>query len=142
MATRHAEAEWSGTLRDGSGRLSVGSGAFNGLAYSFRARTEDTKDTNPEELIGAAHAGCFTMALSAAITQASLVPERIQTRANVQLRIDSGGLAITRIDLVTRARVPGIDVAKFAELANDAKKNCPVSRALAGVEITLDAKLE
>lgn len=141
MAIRFAEAEWTGSVREGAGRISLGSGAFSG-PYSFKARTEESRDTNPEELIGGAHAGCFTMALSAALTRAGHAPEHIRTRADVHLRIEAGGLEITRIDLATRARVPGIDAAKFRELAEGAKKNCPVSRALAAVEIRLDAQLE
>lgn len=141
MAIRHAEAEWTGSVREGSGRISLGSGAFSG-PYSFKARTEDSKDTNPEELIGAAHAGCFTMALSAALTKDGHPPQSIHTRANVHLRIDTAGLAITRIDLITRAKVSGLERAKFLELADGAKKNCPVSRALSAVEITLDANLD
>lgn len=141
MAIRHAEAEWTGSVREGSGRISLGSGAFSG-PYSFKARTEDSKDTNPEELIGAAHAGCFTMALSAALSKDGHPPQSIHTRANVHLRIDAAGLAITRIDLITRAKVSGLERAKFLELADGAKKNCPVSRALSSVEITLDANLD
>ena len=140
MATRTASAVWSGGLKDGNGRMKLGSGAYEG-AYSFGSRFEEAPGTNPEELIGAAHAGCFSMALAAGLGKAGFAPKRISTTAKVHLAMGEGGASIPRIELATEAEVPGIDAAKFAEQAEGAKKNCPVSKALAGVEITLDARL-
>jgi osmotically inducible protein OsmC len=141
MTIRKAEAEWTGSLREGRGELALESGAFRG-PYTFKARFEDGKETNPEELLGAAHAGCFTMALTALLARQQLTPTRIHTTASVHIEQAVGGFAIPRIELRTRASIPGIDAEKFAALAADAKQNCPVSKALAGVEITLDAALE
>jgi osmotically inducible protein OsmC len=141
MAVRKADAVWRGNLREGAGELALESGAFRG-PYTFRSRFEQGKETNPEELIGAAHAGCFTMAMTAALSKAGITPDEIRTTASVHLVQDKDGVRIPRIELVTRARIPGIDAQKFAGIAEDAKKNCPVSKALAGVEITLDAALE
>jgi lipoyl-dependent peroxiredoxin len=140
MAIRTAEAVWTGGLRDGGGLLAVESGAFRG-PYTFKARFEQGKETNPEELLGAAHAGCFTMALTAALGREKIVPEEIRTTAAVHLEPGAAGFSIPRIELKTRARIPGMNPVHFAELAADAKKNCPVSKALSGVEITLDAAL-
>ena len=140
MPVRKAEAEWKGGLKDGKGKLKVGSGAFEG-PYSFRDRFEDGTNTNPEELIGAAHAGCFSMALSADLTGAGKPPERIHTVASVSLDKVADGFAITKIDLVTEAKVPGLSAAEFQQRAEGAKKNCPVSKALAGTQITLKATL-
>lgn len=141
MPTRTAEAEWRGKLADGSGRLKVGSGAFDG-PYSFKSRFEDGQSaTNPEELIGAAHAGCFTMALAAQLSRAGLVPTRLHTVAKVKLEKVGEAFSITRIDLETEAEVPGIDDATFQRYALEAKQNCPVSKALAGTEIHLKAVL-
>src|SRR5512139_4297744 len=142
MSVRKAEAEWTGSLREGRGELALESGAFRG-PYTFKARFEDGKETNPEELIGAAHAGCFTMALTALLARQQITPTRIHTTAAVHIEQGAGGFTIPRIELRTRASIPGIDAEKFAALAADAKQNCPVSKALAGVgEITLDAALE
>jgi lipoyl-dependent peroxiredoxin len=142
MATRKATAQWSGDLQDGGGTMALGSGAFEGQ-YSYKSRFEEGAGTNPEELIAAAHAGCFTMALSLGLSQAGHAPEALHTDANVHLRQVEGVPTITRIDLSTRGRVPGIDEAAFAQAAEAAKKGCPVSRALAGVdEVTLEATLE
>lgn len=141
MTVRKAEAEWTGSLREGRGELALESGAFRG-PYTFKARFEDGKETNPEELLGAAHAGCFTMALTALLARQQLAPTRIHTTASVHLEQATGGFAIPRIELRTRATIPGLSEEKFAALAADAKQNCPVSKALAGVEITLDAALE
>lgn len=141
MPTRKAEAQWNGNLREGSGTLALESGAYNG-PYNFRSRFEDGKATNPEELIGAAHAGCFTMAITAALSREGITATSIHTTASVHLEVGAGGVSITRIDLVTRAVVPGIDAAKFEAVAQGAKQNCAVSKALSGVQITLDAKLE
>jgi len=141
MPIQKAEAEWKGNLAEGSGRMAVGSGAFDG-PYSFKSRFEEGQAaTNPEELIGAAHAGCFTMALTAQLSRAGLKPTRIHTSAKVKLEKVGEGFSITTIDLETEAEVPGIDDATFQKNALDAKQNCPVSKALAGVEIHLTAKL-
>ena len=140
MATRKSEAEWNGTLREGSGRMKLGSGAFEGK-YSFASRFEQGGGTNPEELIAAAHAGCFSMALSAGLGKAGITPTRISTDAKVNFEKVGDGFSITRIDLVTEGDVPGIDEATFIEHAENAKKGCPISRALGAVEITLTAKL-
>src|SRR5579875_183372 len=143
MATREGSAEWHGGIRDGSGTVSVASGLFTEAQFSFRTRFEEEPGTNPEELIAAAHAGCFSMALSARLTEAGHPPESIRTTARVQLRMVDGSPTITAIDLASEGRVPGIDQQQFAELAAQAKDGCPVSRALAGVgEITLRATLK
>jgi len=141
MPTRQAEAEWRGNLAQGSGRLKVGSGAFEG-PYSFKSRFEEGQSaTNPEELIGAAHAGCFTMALIAQLSQAGITPTHLRTSAKVKLDKVSEGFSITRIDLETEGDIPGVDDATFQKYALDAKQGCPVSKALAGTEIHLSAKL-
>jgi osmotically inducible protein OsmC len=141
MATRNATAEWQGDLQGGSGTMSVASGLFEGQ-YSFKTRFEDEPGTNPEELIGAAHAGCFSMALSNILAEAGHAPESVTTTAKVHLRQVDGNPTISQIDLVTEGRVPDIDNDQFVEYANQAKAGCPVSRALSGVgEITLDANL-
>src|SRR6266566_8983802 len=140
MAKRTASAVWEGTLREGKGRVKLGSGAFEGQ-YSFASRFESGTGTNPEELIGAAHAGCFSMALAAGLTKAGHNPTRISTNAAVSLEKVGEGFKITTIELNTEAEIPNIDEAAFLEQAKGAKKNCPVSQALAGTEITLNAKL-
>jgi lipoyl-dependent peroxiredoxin len=141
MPTRTADAEWQGDLRQGKGTMRVGSGAFQG-SYSFKSRMGDeTVGTNPEELIGAAHAGCYSMALSNALASAGFVPTRVHTVARVHFNQVPGGFAITPIDLETEAVVPGIDEETFQKLAKDAKENCPVSKALAATPITLKATL-
>ena len=141
MPTRKAEAEWSGNLAEGSGRLKVGSGAFDG-PYSFKSRFEEGEQaTNPEELIGAAHAGCFTMALTAALSRNRITPTRIHTNATVKLEKVGDAFTITGIALETEAEVPGLDDAAFQEYAQGAKQNCPVSKALSGTEISLTARL-
>ena len=141
MPSRKAEAHWEGNLTEGSGRLKLGSGAFDG-PYSFKSRFEEGQSaTNPEELIGAAHAGCFTMALTAQLTRAGQPPTRVHTSAQVKLEKVGDAFSITKIDLDTEAEVPGIDDATFQRYANEAKQNCPVSKALAGTEIGLNAKL-
>lgn len=141
MAVRTAEARWDGSLKEGSGNMRFGSGAFDG-AFSFGSRFEEGDGTNPEELIGAAHAGCFSMAFSAELGRAGHEPESIETDARVHLESTDDGPAITRIELTTNANVPGIDEGKFQTIANGAKEGCPVSKALAGVEISLDASLQ
>jgi osmotically inducible protein OsmC len=141
MPTRRAEAEWKGNLAEGSGRLKVGSGAFDG-PYSFKSRFEEGHAaTNPEELIGAAHAGCFTMALTAQLSRAGITPTRIHTSASVTLEKVGEQFSITRIELDTEATIPGIDNATFQKYALDAKEGCPVSKALAGTAIHLKAVL-
>jgi lipoyl-dependent peroxiredoxin len=142
MATRNASAQWNGTLQEGNGTMALGSGAFEG-PYTYKSRFEDGPGTNPEELLGAAHAGCFSMALGLALTEAGTPAETINTQARVHLRQQEGLPTITQIDLITRGRVPGIDDAAFKEVAEQAKTGCVVSRALAGVgEVTVDAALE
>ncbi len=141
MPTRSSSARWQGTLKEGAGTMALGSGAFEG-PYSFPSRFEEGKGTNPEELIAAAHAGCFSMALSNVLGQAGHTPTSIDTKASVHLGKVEGGFGITRIDLVTTAEVPGLDEAEFVKHAETAKANCPVSKALAAVEeITLSATL-
>jgi len=140
MPARTAQAVWEGDLVSGKGRMKLGSGAFEGQ-YSFGSRFEEGTGTNPEELIGAAHAGCFSMALGHALAQAGFPARRLQTTAKVYLGKVESGFAITRIDLDTEAEVPGIEPPAFLEQAEGAKVNCPVSKALAGVTIRLDARL-
>ncbi|HEU4463622.1 MAG TPA: OsmC family protein [Gemmatimonadota bacterium] len=138
MPKRAGSAEWKGGLKDGRGSLSLGSGAFEG-SYSFGSRFEDAKGTNPEELIGAAHAACFSMAFAAALGKAGHDPKRVSTTANVDF--DTSGPRIATITLDTEAEVPGIDEAEFQKQAEGAMRNCPVSKALAGVDIRLNARL-
>jgi lipoyl-dependent peroxiredoxin len=140
MPVRSADAVWNGDLQQGDGTMRLGSGMFEG-PYSFRSRMEEGDGTNPEELIAAAHAGCFSMALSAELGQAGHAPTSIRTSARAHFDSTNGGFEISRIELSTEGEVPGIDEAAFLEHANSAKENCPVSKALAGVQITLDAKL-
>jgi osmotically inducible protein OsmC len=141
MPTRKAEAEWKGNLAEGSGRLKVESGAFEG-PFSFKSRFEEGQSaTNPEELIGAAHAGCFTMGLTAQLGRAGFTARRIHTGAKVKLEPIGEGPSITLIELELEADIPGIEEAAFQKLALFAKENCPVSKALAGTEIRLKAKL-
>jgi len=137
MPTRTSSAEWKGTLKEGSGTMKFGSGAFEG-PFTFASRFESGKGTNPEELIGAAQAGCFSMFLAALLTEAGFPPKSIRTTATVHL---DAGPTITRIDLATEASVPGLDEQTFLGHAEAAKKNCPVSKALTGPQITLSAKL-
>lgn len=141
MPTRRADAVWEGDLQGGRGTMRMASGAYEG-GYSFGSRFEEVAGTNPEELIAAAHAGCFSMALSGALGKAGHPPERVSTTAKVHLEKVGEGFGITRIDLVTVARVPGIDEAAFQQAAEGAKTNCPVSKALAAVDVSLDATLE
>ena len=141
MPARQASAVWEGTLREGHGTMKMVSGSYEG-PYSWSSRFEEGTGTNPEELIAAAHAGCFSMALSAQLTGANFPPRSVSTTARVNLtKLESGGFGITRIDLITEANVPGIDEAPFQDTAQAAKAGCPVSQALKAVEITLDAKL-
>jgi osmotically inducible protein OsmC len=139
---RKANAVWRGTGRDGAGDLSSASGVLSRTPYSYRTRFEDEPGTNPEELLAAAHAGCFTMALAFALQQADLTALELSTEAAVSLDpADGGGFKISRSALTLRAKIPGIDDAKFQELAKGAEQNCPVSKVL-NAEITLDARLE
>jgi len=139
MPVRKAEAEWRGTLREGTGRIKVESGLFEGN-YSFGTRFENAKGTNPEELIAAAHAGCFSMALAAGLTRAGFPPKRVHTTASVRLDKVGEGFEITKIELECDAEVPKIDEAGFHAQATAAKEGCPVSKALKAVEITLKAR--
>jgi osmotically inducible protein OsmC len=139
---RKANAVWRGTGRDGTGDLSTDSGVLKSTPYSYKTRFEDAPGTNPEELIAAAHAGCFTMALAFGLQQAGLTPQELRTEAAVTLEAaGGGGFKISKSALILRARIPGLDAAKFKELAEGAEKNCPVSKVL-NAEITLDAQLE
>lgn len=139
--TKTASAHWQGGLKDGKGSLSTESGALSGHPYGFNTRFEGVKGTNPEELLGAAHAGCFTMALSLILGEAGLTAERMDTTARVTLEKQDSGFAITAVHLTLKAKVPGADQARFAELADKAKAGCPVSKVL-NAAISLDATLE
>ena len=141
MPARQAEATWEGDLIKGKGTMKVESGAFSG-PFSFGTRFEGTPGTNPEELIGAAHAGCFSMAFSAMASKAGFTPTRVQTTAKIHLEKVGEGFSITKSQLTMVAEIPGISEADFKRIAEDAKKGCPVSKALAGVQIELDAKLK
>ena len=138
---RSASAVWHGSLKEGKGTISTQSGTLKETQYSFATRFAEGVGTNPEELIAAAHAGCFSMALSAQLTEAGLVPDSIETTAQLTLDLHGEGPTITKIHLTTKAKVPGADKAKFDELANKAKTGCPVSKVLKAAEITLDATL-
>ncbi len=140
MTVRNAEAHWEGTLRAGAGTMKLGSGAYEG-PFTFASRFEEGPGTNPEELIGAAHAGCYSMFLSALLSNAGYMPTRIHTTATVHLGRVDGAPAITQIVLVTEAVVPGLSETEFQEKAAAAKAGCPVSKALAGTEIKLTATL-
>ena len=140
MPIRQATAEWKGTLKEGRGRLHSQSGALN-ASYSFKSRAADGKGTNPEELIGAAHAGCHAMALSMLLSEQGLNPERIETSARVYLEKTDHGFTITRIDLACDGEVNGISAEQFRQYAEAAKRDCPVSRALAATQISLRANL-
>lgn len=140
MPVRKANAIWKGSIGDGQGKMAFESGAFEG-AYSVPSRFEEGEGTNPEELIAAAHAGCYSMALSAELTSAGHPPDEINTSASVHINKLEEGWRITLIELSTKAQVPGIEQEEFLEHAQTAKVNCPVSQALSGPEITLEAKL-
>src|SRR5579885_1729052 len=135
MPTRNAEAVWEGDLKSGRGTMKLGSGAYQG-SYSFSSRFEEGAGTNPEELIAAAHAGCYSMALSAGLEKAGYSPNSVETEAKVHLSPADGGFRISRIYLVSSADVPGIDDGAFQQAAAAAKEGCPVSKALSAVEIT------
>jgi lipoyl-dependent peroxiredoxin len=140
MPKRTADARWEGSLQEGQGTMRMASGAYEG-AYSFQSRFEEGDGTNPEELIAAAHAGCFSMALSGDLGRAGYEPESVETTATVHVEKVEGGFGITRVELDTRARVPGIEDDEFQRVAEGAKQNCPVSKALAAVE-TIELKAE
>jgi len=140
MAVRTADAEWRGNLAQGSGHMRLGSGAFEG-SYDFRSRLDEGDGTSPEEPLGAAHAGCFSMALALQLTNAGFTVKDIHTRAKVHFEERDGGWSIHRIDLDTEGSVSNVTAAAFEEYTQNAKKNCPVSRALSGVDIHLRAKL-
>jgi lipoyl-dependent peroxiredoxin len=140
MPTRVAEARWEGGLKDGRGEVKTGSGACSG-SYSFGTRFESAPGTNPEELIGAAHAGCFSMALSAGLGKAGFTPKSVATKAKVHLEKVTEGFGITKIELETEGDVPEITEGEFQRIAEEAKRGCPVSRALAAVPIELKARL-
>lgn len=140
MPTRKANAQWNGDLKNGNGTMELESGSYKG-AYSFASRFEDGDGTNPEELIGAAHAGCFSMALSLELSEAGYDPQSIDTQADVTFNVTDDGPAITGIKLITKASVPNIGNDTFQEFAQGAKEGCPVSKALSGTEISLEATL-
>jgi osmotically inducible protein OsmC len=140
MPTRKANAVWNGNLKSGKGTMELGSGAFEG-AYSFKSRFKDGTGTNPEELIGAAHAGCYAMALSNELAEAGYEPDSVETDADVDFDMVDGNPTIKSVTLSVNAKVPEIDDDTFNELANGAKENCPVSRALSGVDIKLNTSL-
>ena len=140
MPTTHGSALWQGGVKDGKGAISTKSGALKEYPYGFASRFEGKPGTNPEELIGAAHAGCFTMALSLILGEAKLVAEQMETRADVTLEKQGDSFAITSVHLTLKAKIPGADKAKFDELAAKAKAGCPVSKLL-NTKITLDASL-
>ncbi|WP_213451125.1 OsmC family protein [Rhizomonospora bruguierae] len=141
MPTRNASARWQGTLTEGSGTIRTGGGGLEG-PYSFKSRFEDGQGTNPEELIAAAHAGCYSMAFSKALSDAGHPPTSVDTTAAVHFGKTDAGFTVTKIDLTATGDVPGIDPAEFQKLAEGAKENCPISRLLApGTEITLTATL-
>lgn len=141
MIKKHGSANWKGGLKDGTGTVSTETGALDQQNYGFKSRFEDGSNTNPEELIGAAHAACFSMALSMILGQSDLTADNIDTKASVSLEKKDGGFAITRIHLDVSASVPNASEDQFMDAANAAKAGCPVSKALTGTEITMDAKL-
>lgn len=141
MSERAATAKWNGDLKGGEGHISGKSGAFSDLSYSFKTRFEDEPGTNPEELIAAAHAGCFSMALSNELAKAGMSPESVETRATVTLGKDDNGPAVTDIHLEVTARVPGAEQGAFDEAANAAKAGCPISKLLRAANITMNATL-
>ena len=141
MADRTGRARWEGNFARGNGTMSTGTGAVQDVAYSAASRFEDGEGTNPEEMIGAAHAGCFSMALSLALTEVGSPPDWVETTATVSIEKAGEGFEITRILLDTEASVPDISEQDFLEQAEAAKRGCPVSKVLAGAEISLEAKL-
>jgi osmotically inducible protein OsmC len=137
-----ASAVWEGGIKDGKGSISTQSGVLRDAPYGFRSRFEEGPGTNPEELIGAAHAGCFSMALSLMLGETGLVPDNIRTTAEVTLDKTADGFEISAVHLTVKARVPGTDAATFEGIAGKAKEGCPVSKVLKGADITMDATLE
>lgn len=141
MIKKHGTANWKGGLKDGTGTVSTQTGVLDKANYGFKSRFEGGTNTNPEELIGAAHAACFSMALSMILGQSDLTADNIDTKATVNLEQQDSGFTVTKIHLEVTASVPGASEDQFMEAANTAKENCPISKALAGPEITMDAKL-
>jgi osmotically inducible protein OsmC len=141
MITKKASAVWTGGIKDGKGTLSTETGVLDAAPYGFKSRFEEGPGTNPEELIGAAHAGCFSMALSMMLGEAGLTPERIETHAAIKLEKAADGFTITASHLTVKARVPGAEAARFDEIAQKAKADCPVSKLL-NANITMEASLE
>lgn len=141
MPTRHAAATWNGDLKNGKGTMRMESGSYEG-AYTFASRFKNGDGTNPDELLGAAHAGCYSMALSLELSEAGYDPQSVDTQADVTFEVTDNGPAITGIKLITKAHVPNIDNNTFQQFAEGAKEGCPVSKALAGTNITLDATLD
>jgi osmotically inducible protein OsmC len=140
MPIRTGQADWHGNLKEGNGTLRTGSGAYEG-PYSFMSRFEEGAGTNPEELVAAAHAGCYSMALSNGLDQAGFTPRRVSTKASAHLTKGDDGFAVRRIELDVEAEVPNIDEARFVEIAEKTKTACPISKLLTGAEITLSVKL-
>jgi osmotically inducible protein OsmC len=140
MPVRQASAEWKGTLKEGAGRVKTGTGAVD-APYDFASRFESGPNTNPEELVGAAHAACYSMFLASLLTKAGHPPDSIRTAAKVHLATGAGGPQVHLIELATEGKVPGVSNEEFVENARAAKEACPISKALASVEIRLDAKL-
>jgi lipoyl-dependent peroxiredoxin len=140
MAIRNAEADWDGSLKEGSGKMRLGSGAFEG-SFTWSSRFENGKGTNPEELLGAAHAGCYSMSVASNLGRAGFTPQHIHTNAHVTIEPVEGRNHITHIELEMEASIPGISNEQFMQIAQSAKENCPVSAALTGVPITLTARL-
>jgi osmotically inducible protein OsmC len=141
MPVRTAKAIWKGLVKKGNGTLSVESGILKNAKYSFASRFQSSAGTNPEELIGAAHAGCFSMALSLMLGEKGYNPETIETEAKVHIEMEEGNIFISKIELDTKAKVPEIGAEEFLDIATAAKENCPVSKALTGVNIELSAEL-
>lgn len=141
MIKKSGSAKWSGGLKDGKGHVSTESGVLSDQPYGFNTRFEGKKGTNPEELIGAAHASCFSMAFSLILGESDLVPDSIETKATVSLEEKDGGFAVTKSHLVVTAKIPGADQAAFEKAAKAAKENCPISKLL-NAEITMDATLQ
>ena len=140
MTIKTAEAKWNGTLKEGCGTMKTGSGEFEG-DFSCDTRFEEAKGTNPEELIGAAHAGCYSMALAARLEKAGFKPKEVKTTARVELSEKDGGYEISRVQLNTQADVPGIDESKFKQQADEAARQCVISKALAGTKVEVQARL-
>ncbi|WOI55179.1 OsmC family protein [Palleronia sp. LCG004] len=141
MIKKHGSANWKGSLKEGNGTVSTQTGVLDKQNYGFKSRFEGGTNTNPEELIGAAHAACYSMALSMILGQSDLTPDSIDTKATVSLDEVDGGFAVTKIHLDVTASIPGADDAKFQEAAQAAKEGCPISKLVTGAEITMDAKL-